>query len=360
MINRNIIPTILYQATSRHHFQMLAANANCMTMMNLLTFRRNLKPSQSHRLLHHLTNIAQICNATDSHNKIYSFLKFTTEEEHSTISINYNKSITVVYHKVSQTFIEQGNGIQILHEAVGSHFMDGLPSWAPNWAEGKFQLSLADNGDSHAFAAICTARSRIELSRDRKVLSVRGIRIDSIQAMTRPLVNHDDASRALALRNFCLAGRSLLQQHADDLRYGTEEYILEVHWRTLVCDMKRDPSPQSIISRPAPSNFGDAYLSWLALEKASTARMKAYPFVSAVDIMSDWKRFGVTRDGYTALLPGRAKYEDIICVFLGATVPFVIRRKASGNYLLVGECYVHGLMDGEALDLVLDREELNE
>ncbi|MCJ1437038.1 hypothetical protein MMC27_006423 [Xylographa pallens] len=40
---------------------------------------------------------------------------------------------------------------------------------------------------------------------------------------------------------------------------------------------------------------------------------------------------------------------DVVCVVLGGEVPYVIRPKKNGHYLFVGECYVHGLMDGQAL-----------
>ena len=49
-----------------------------------------------------------------------------------------------------------------------------------------------------------------------------------------------------------------------------------------------------------------------------------------------------------------AKPGDLICVFVGAQTPFLVRH-VGGNgmgdqrYELVGECYVHGIMDGEVV-----------
>lgn len=74
-------------------------------------------------------------------------------------------------------------------------------------------------------------------------------------------------------------------------------------------------------------------------------------------------------------MPDCAQPGDLVCVFDGATVPLVIRPRikeqkepgilsfasryrrvshpveaeAESEYVLVGECYLHGLMDGEAL-----------
>jgi hypothetical protein len=39
---------------------------------------------------------------------------------------------------------------------------------------------------------------------------------------------------------------------------------------------------------------------------------------------------------------------DSVFLFAGGRVPFVMRRdQSSGDYSIIGECYVHGVMDGE-------------
>jgi hypothetical protein len=55
-------------------------------------------------------------------------------------------------------------------------------------------------------------------------------------------------------------------------------------------------------------------------------------------------------------MPAYANEGDIICVFLGARVPFVVRPNPVGEnetqtYSLVGECYPHGMMHGGGLAL---------
>ena len=40
-------------------------------------------------------------------------------------------------------------------------------------------------------------------------------------------------------------------------------------------------------------------------------------------------------------------------VFIGAVTLFVVREMEDEYFRLVGECYIHGLMDGEAMDDLL-------
>jgi hypothetical protein len=42
--------------------------------------------------------------------------------------------------------------------------------------------------------------------------------------------------------------------------------------------------------------------------------------------------------------------DDVVFVAFGARCPLVIREIEPSTYWLVGESYVHGLMDGEAVE----------
>uniref|UniRef100_L2FP84 Het domain-containing protein n=1 Tax=Colletotrichum fructicola (strain Nara gc5) TaxID=1213859 RepID=L2FP84_COLFN len=62
------------------------------------------------------------------------------------------------------------------------------------------------------------------------------------------------------------------------------------------------------------------------------------------------RKFARTRNGYYVLGPRVMKPGDVICVLLGGKMPFCLRPWGKNNYLLVGECYVHGIMNGEIID----------
>lgn len=66
------------------------------------------------------------------------------------------------------------------------------------------------------------------------------------------------------------------------------------------------------------------------------------------------RRFCRTRDGRIGWVPAETRKGDAICVLLGAQVPFAIRRVQIGDdsrYLLLGESYMSGLMEGEGLEM---------
>jgi hypothetical protein len=49
------------------------------------------------------------------------------------------------------------------------------------------------------------------------------------------------------------------------------------------------------------------------------------------------------------LAPESARNEDLVCILLGCSVPVILRRMSEDKYSLIGEAYVHGKMQGEAM-----------
>jgi hypothetical protein len=60
------------------------------------------------------------------------------------------------------------------------------------------------------------------------------------------------------------------------------------------------------------------------------------------------KSFFITREGYFGLGPLQLEEQDMVCVLPGCSVPLLIRKR-DYYHVLVGECFVWGLMDGEAM-----------
>ncbi len=69
----------------------------------------------------------------------------------------------------------------------------------------------------------------------------------------------------------------------------------------------------------------------------------------ALDLGTRWRRLAITSSGHLGALPYAARVGDMICVLFGCSVPVVLRKRDGGPYEFVGECYLHGFMDGEAI-----------
>jgi hypothetical protein len=67
--------------------------------------------------------------------------------------------------------------------------------------------------------------------------------------------------------------------------------------------------------------------------------------------MLEKKRLSTTRKGMVGLAPMEAERGDVVVVFLGCGVPLVLTPGEEG-LRIVGPAYVHGVMEGEVMELV--------
>jgi len=64
-------------------------------------------------------------------------------------------------------------------------------------------------------------------------------------------------------------------------------------------------------------------------------------------VAGDQTRFIVTEGGYMAFGSCDMRRGDLICCLYGSTVPLIIRPE-NGHYIVVGPCFLYGIMQGEA------------
>ena len=75
-----------------------------------------------------------------------------------------------------------------------------------------------------------------------------------------------------------------------------------------------------------------------------------YPFVQSAQAAMAGRTFVTMKDGKMGVGPFLAQVGDVVAVVFGAPVCVVLRPVSNGQYRLVGDAYVHGVMHGEAVD----------
>jgi hypothetical protein len=124
--------------------------------------------------------------------------------------------------------------------------------------------------------------------------------------------------------------------------------VPDAFYRTLIAD--RNPSggnPPSWYKRALEhallnSGNGDVRLQRMLTQCKSSVTSELLRRVQAT-IWS--RRLIVTDQGAMGLTPAGTLVSDVVMVLYGASVPVVL-RKLESSYWLIGECYIHGAMDG--------------
>jgi len=76
-------------------------------------------------------------------------------------------------------------------------------------------------------------------------------------------------------------------------------------------------------------------------------------FLSRFRDTTEWmvRRLITTNKGHIGMAPCRVQKGDQIWVLLGCSIPLVLRKcEGEQSYQVIGECYLHGFMNGEALE----------
>ena len=135
----------------------------------------------------------------------------------------------------------------------------------------------------------------------------------------------------------------------------------EAFFRTLVWNA----SPES--RYPAPEIFGRHYveitrgdqrlMSWTGeTPKRVIPYGEARQYYKSLVKHALNRRFFITKKGHLASGPKEMRLDDLICVVFGSKIPVILRKSVGkGNsgqpcFELIGGAYVHGIMEGEALE----------
>ncbi|KAF6796410.1 heterokaryon incompatibility [Colletotrichum sojae] len=244
-----------------------------------------------------------------------------------------------------------------------------LPTWVPDFeihsSLGSDHLASLSKSTQTYNASLSTGEGlHATAEEDGKILVVEGIRFDSVQTVSvkapgRELQQTDSAADSnawmSAMRDTIDDWRSL--SRAQNHPYPTGEDRARAFWRTVLIDLNQADVLKLSYALRARRN-DEADLRWVAsleskevLERLlrgwQTLGKRRYLQLRVIEQVN--RRLFVTGRGYFGLGPPSLQAGDEVCVFRSGQVAYALRQSETGCWRYVGECYVHGIMDGEAV-----------
>jgi hypothetical protein len=258
-----------------------------------------------------------------------------------------------------------------------------LPTWVPQWScasvhlpfikwlrsgKGKPLRAYNASGDFECDSDFHIGFKLGEEAQGEDALGCPGFRLDRIVKVTEPQNDLDDLDVTIE--------RSWAPENPDDIYKYTGETMQTAYLRTIHADMKSyTDHPYWVIERGFPSDY-DPFKNKPFLCKDRELLKRA----------SRGRRLAYTSAGLMALVPSLAKEGDEIFILKNGSVAYVLRetkkparadevvigedpnngvrimwRENGGilrfseiaySFSFMGEAYVHGFMDGEALKLL--------
>ncbi|KAF1829547.1 hypothetical protein BDW02DRAFT_509686, partial [Decorospora gaudefroyi] len=247
------------------------------------------------------------------------------------------------------------------------HITPGLPTWAIDFASrnllGARQLKWWNHSHRYqTFMAGGDQSLRLDTVKDGEVIALTGVLVDEIRHINQvyealdnePLSSH-------RIWEIISSAKQLVSDYADSATL-TEAYPgtssdtwRSAWWRTLIGDLVMRRMPVERANKPAhEAHFASMYES---LQRNGRQTSSNILYESLCGMVPN-HAFFITKNGYMGMGPPHVQAGDQVWVLYGGHVPFVMRRAlanpsgADSDYHgldLVGDAYVHGVMDGEAV-----------
>ncbi|KAK0515386.1 hypothetical protein JMJ35_002765 [Cladonia borealis] len=130
-------------------------------------------------------------------------------------------------------------------------------------------------------------------------------------------------------------------------QYITGGPLAEAYVRTL--STNRLSNGMTIIHESHYKLFWSKVPKWLNDPATTSTAQFQKSLVENMMLSTCARTLVLTKKGYLGLGPTNAQQGDLVCILYGCSVPVII-RKYGQHYRFVGESYIHGLMDGAAVD----------
>lgn len=306
-----------------------------------------------------LLSASRELDATDPRDKVYGLLGLARKNQDSVILPDYSLSNTAenVCIQVARHCINTQDGAIYMLHCAGISAKSNLPSWVPDWTIPEVDPILFG-----MYNCSGSTTATIRLGDKLDSISVHGAVVDrvSILANTLPASGPEDFYKSAKL-----LGESI-ELHG---RYVTGEKMDDVLRRTLSCDSffrlgnyrRMGDLFRGEFEAFARSCKGSKFTLYRKVKMKETLKhvgrmvgntqtKMANSFAGKIRISQSYGSLGTTDNNFIGFLPKQTQLGDVIVIIFGATTPFVL-RPVDDAYILIGECYVHGIMDGELMHI---------
>jgi hypothetical protein len=333
---------------------------------------------------------------SDPKDKIYAVMGMAKDwREKGELDPDYSATTTAeeVFKRFAIWDIQKNGTTRVLSCATGPESTSDLPSWVPDWRRIKNNRPFVLYSGQTGFCASSSMPVEAWHSNRGKVLHMIGEVVDTVNTVgSEPkfckigTMYPVPGKSITKLAQLC---QWLVECHrlASDIEGGLSDQRYKQFWRTMTCGLTGGASPVTSEYETHFKRYWDFFFVTprgnatppSQIKIKNTTDMKGGTLPNDVSNLSEsdpgafthaliesslenWasrRRFSTTSEGRLAFMPPEAQKGDLICILYGGEVPYVLRPQgpeSPDKYVVIGECYVDGIMHGEALSGQISRE----
>ena len=295
-------------------------------LVNLCYYRQS--PSRLRDLLHH-TRYAQ---CSDERDRVYAILNLTYD--FSGFEPDYSKTATDVFKSVVLAYTSRKDLTVLSQCEMRGNRETNVPSWVPDWTTPK-ECSMM----FHARACSDTmAQARCD---KENVLVVSGRLIDTVDIIEKiqPMASGHITEQMRKLV------RNIVKVKAENDTCAARDSMIDSVCRTLCCNRFAERYLPLALDLPNTQE-SNKYIGDLIDDRALVEYDK---YIYQVHKNVKGRALFQTRNGHIGMGLQSIRAGDQAGIILGCDSLLILRLNDAQTYKVVGECYIDGFMESEAL-----------
>ncbi|KAH7401306.1 hypothetical protein BKA66DRAFT_564959 [Pyrenochaeta sp. MPI-SDFR-AT-0127] len=312
-------------------------------------------------------------DSTLKRDRFFALLGLASDGDEEEFAPTYGAtSFATIACRYGRAFVKQGKGMHLLYRAgIAGRSDDGLvrfPSWLPDFTVKQSNRLL----DLHHHGIVYNASKGFEEDiecRAWNMLRVRGCIVDEIVEVSKHsngqgpkqwvkyFAEIDDMVDALYGDSQPEQSHNMKVQVPIAGALSLGEVSIEDSYAAFRHGLKkaRFKSAKQLKLRQSEASTPSAFN--VLQGRVMTPREKSKQYESLLKNNINGWRFIVTKRRHCGIAPSGIKAGDFVSI-LGGTVPFILRgSRMHREFRLIAGCYIHGIMNGEALAFKGVREE---
>ncbi|KIW03347.1 uncharacterized protein PV09_05556 [Verruconis gallopava] len=337
----------------------------------LLDFTKKLAPLMT---IARSTNGSNVClfdvlqqtrnrKATKGCDKVFAVIGLVTDWlEAAPILPDYTLDEFQVYSMVAEYFINSKP--RSLRFLMGNHLRrPQFPSWMVDWAaedHSPYPYELGWGERFYGFYNACLGRPVVAKRHSASVMLFNGFTVDEVHAVGDSMEVHDWKSAVPIYDSWYRLTEVDTHPAKPYIAGGDVENALwrcvtgNVYGETLAPTYRKAVAEDFALYKKFEREMREAKEGqWILSDEL-------LPFMLVIPASARNRRLFITKRGYIGMGPLATQVGDIVHVLLGSQIPFVSRKSAVcledevnevelPTFSFVGECYVHGVMEGEII-----------
>lgn len=339
--------------------------------------RRNIQRGRAPALLQ-LLKTYRDREASDPRDKIYAMLGIAGDLSIYGIVPDYRIPFEEVYKATTLQLILAYRSLEALNLTFGLSKTSQLPSWTPDW-----RVSSKDSKKAAAYCShernlggyhACGRMPFLVCRQESDLLCVNGVYVDDIAQLSDVMDTDQDAALSKTLARW--EEMIVYKQRTERSYIGGGDWI-GAYFGTIAADLiavlrrelVKDGVPVDVI--PIARGLFKVFRERVGLtsglldgsepvtdpDTVQAPNEEHMRRLTALHIAFQNRRLFLTKRGYLGTVPEETKLGDTVHILCAAKIPMILRLgyvtfmgKRAHGYQVVGDTYVHGIMNGEASD----------